>query len=190
MADLVTLAEYKAYKGITSTTQDAQIAALITKVSKYIRTYIDRELTTYFDEPLTQYFDGGAQNLPLKEVPVQTVQSVEISSDYGRTYTALVEYTDYVVSKTKETVECPFLADGFPYALNGYRVTYTGGYESVPDDIKLASLDLVAYYLQSDMSIKSTRNVGANTTSIEYITTASLPSHIRRILDLYRLELV
>ena len=74
--------------------------------------------------------------------------------------------------------------------LNGYRITYTGGYETVPNDIKLAALDLIIYYITSDMSIKSTRNVGANNTSIEYVTTASLPSHIRRVLDLYRLDLI
>jgi hypothetical protein len=190
MADLITLAEYKAYNGISSNTQDSEVAALIPKVSRFIRHYINRELTTYFDEPKIEYFDGGDENLILREVPLQEVQSVEFSSDYGNTYTTLVEFTDYVVSKTKDTIECPYQKDGFPYAMNGYRVTYTGGFETVPDDIKLAALDLIIYYITSDMSIKSTRNVGANNTSIEYVTTASLPAHIKRVLDLYRLDLI
>lgn len=190
MADLVTLAEYKAFKKITSNTQDTEISKLIPSVSKFIRNYVDRELTTYYDEPYTQYFDGGEINLPLKEVPINQIQSVERSSDYGRTYTVLTEYIDYVVSKSKDTIEYPLSQDGFPYALNGYKVTYTGGYETTPEDIKLAAIDLIDYYLTSDMSIKSTRNVGANNTSIEYVTTANLPAHIRRVLDLYRLELI
>jgi hypothetical protein len=74
--------------------------------------------------------------------------------------------------------------------MNGYKITYTGGYETTPEEIKLAALDLVGYYMKSDMSIKSTRNAGANNTSIEYVTTANLPAHIRRVLDLYRLELI
>ena len=190
MADLITLAEYKAYNNISSTTQDAEVIALIPKISDFIKHYCDRSFIDNFDEALTVVSDGGNENIVLKEVPLVDVLSVEYSSDYGRTYTTLTEYTDYVVSRVRDSIECPYVKDGFAKALNGYRVTYTGGYETVPNDIKLAALDLIIYYITSDMSIKSTRNVGANNTSIEYVTTASLPAHIKRVLDLYRLELI
>ena len=45
-ANLITLQEYKAYEGITSTTQDVEISTIIPKVSEFVknicrRTFVD-----------------------------------------------------------------------------------------------------------------------------------------------------
>ena len=69
--------------------------------------------------------------------------------------------------------------------INGYKVTYTAGYEELPEDLKVAVLDLVTYYLKNDMAVKSQRDAGSNTVQIEYITKNTLPSHIARVFDLY-----
>jgi hypothetical protein len=50
MANLITLAEYKAYNGINSTTQDAEINVLIPKISQLIKTYCNRTFIDFYDE--------------------------------------------------------------------------------------------------------------------------------------------
>lgn len=190
MANLITTSEYKAYVGISSTNQDAEINAIVPKVSSLVKTYCGRTFIDYVSDAKTEYSSGGHTYIYLKEAPILSVSSVEYSADYGATWTTLTEFTDYTVDLENDRIYAiPIVyADGFPKLVNAYKITYTAGYESTPEDLKLACLDLVSYYLKSDMSIKSTRNAGANQTSVEFITSSSMPSHIRRVLDLYKLE--
>ncbi len=189
MANLITLAEVKAYQGVTNSNEDALINSLITKVSALVKTYVGRTLVDCYSEEKVQVFSGGTRCLTLQEVPVNEISSVEYSIDYGKTYTSLVNYTDYVLNKQTDTIDV-LGVERFPWAPNGLRVTYTGGYASVPEDLKLGVLDLVVFYLKSDMAVKSSRSAGANNALIEYVTNSTLPSHIRRVLDLYRLDLL
>ncbi len=181
-SDLITLAEYKAYAGITSTNQDTAIKSLIPKVSNLAKTYCRRTFIDYVNDAKTEVHLGG-YFLLLGEYPILEVSGVEASVDYGKTYTSLVEFTDYVVDKTNDTIVPT--AEVFPISINGYRVTYTAGYEEIPEDLKLAVLDLLTYYLKNDMAVKSARDAGSNTVQIEYITKNTLPSHIARVFDLY-----
>jgi hypothetical protein len=97
MADLVTKAEYKIYSGISSTTQDAEITALITKVSAFVKTFCRQTFIDYVDEPKVENFNGGGfDTYYLKEYPVISVNSLEYSTDYGQTFTAATVYTDWV----------------------------------------------------------------------------------------------
>lgn len=198
--NLVTLAEYKAYVGISSTTQDAQITALIPRVSELVKTLCRRSFVDYVDDVKTQQFSGGDQFV-LTETPVLAVQSVEYSLDYGATYAEMTEFTDYALDLETESIVPlqsygyrPDYWDGviqrtasatFPRRINGYRVSYNAGYETLPSDLKLAVLDLITYYVRHDSAIHSAKSVGANTVQIEYVTTTALPAHIRRVLDLY-----
>lgn len=183
-SDLVTLAEYKAYAGISSTTQDTAIKAIIPRVSQLVRTYCRRTFNSYVNDAKTEVFSGG-NYLLVSEFPLLSVSSVEYSSDYGKTYIPLVEFTDYVINISADII-VPLNSTGeFPITFNGYKVTYTAGYEELPEDLKLAVLDLVTYYLKGDFTVKSARDAGSNTVQIEYITKNTLPSHIARVLDLY-----
>lgn len=179
--DLITLAEYKAYAGITSPNQDAAIKNLIPKVSNLTKSYCRRSFIDYVGDAKTEVFNGGSFLL-LGEYPVLSVSSVEYSADKGKTYTALEEFVDYVLDISEQTIS-PVTT--FPYSVNGYKVTYTAGFEEIPEDLKLAVMDLVTYYLKNDMAVKSQRDAGSNTVQIEYITKNTLPSHIARVFDLY-----
>jgi hypothetical protein len=55
----------------------------------------------------------------------------------------------------------------------------------MPEDLKLAVLDLVTYYVKNDMAVHSPKSPGTNTVQIEYITKNTLPAHIARVLDQY-----
>jgi hypothetical protein len=183
-SDLVTLAEYKAYAGITSTTQDAAIKSIIPKASALAKSTCRRAFNDFVSDAKTDVFASGSETVYLAEFPILSVSSVEYSSDYGLTYTALVEYTDYVVDADNGSIT--FLNwTIYPKQINAFKVVYTAGFEVIPEDIKVAVLDLVTYYLKADMAVKSQRDAGSNTVQIEYITKNTLPSHIQRVFDLY-----
>ena len=101
--DLITLAEYKIYTGITSINSDPQIRQLIPIVSQFAKTFCARSFNEYVDDPFVQTYAGGYPVLILDEFPLISVNSVEYSNDFGKTYTVLTEYTDYVVETEDET---------------------------------------------------------------------------------------
>lgn len=186
--NLITLAEYKAYKGMASTGQDSQINALIPKVSDLVKTYCRRTFVDYVDENKVDVFKGGSDIMHLKETPVISVSSVEYSDDYGASYTSLVEFTDFVSdSDLPEQINLinSYYTSAATKKVNAFRVTYTAGYDEIPSDLKLAIMDLVTYYLRHEGALHTQKNVGANTVQIEYVTNTALPANIRRVLDLH-----
>lgn len=183
MANLITKQEYKAYANLTTPNHDAEIDSLIPKVSSFVKTYCNRAFTDYLDEDKVEVFNGGTDSFILRETPVISVTAVEYSSDYGQNYTDLQEFVDWV-----EDDGCILSVhnSGWPRQLRGYRVSYRAGFEAIPEELKLAVMDLVTYYRKNDMAIHSTKAPGTNSVQIEYISTTSLPAHIRRVLDLHK----
>lgn len=184
---LITRAEYKAYVGITSPNSDTVIDALIPKVSELVKNYCRRTFIDYVNDAKVETTSGGyGENLLLAEYPVISVTSVGWSEDYGQNYTDLVEFTDYVVEVEKGYIVALSASGEWDKCLNGYQVTYTAGYETLPEDLKLAVMDLVTYYIKNDASVHSPKAPGTNSVQIEYITSSAFPAHIKRVLDLYR----
>lgn len=180
--ELITRQEYKAYQGITSTNHDVEIDLLITKCSEFAKTYCRRRFNEYTGDTKTEYFSGGVPKFILAETPVLQVVAVEYSADYGQTWTQLTEYSSWILHE--DSIACIPVGDWQPQ-LRGYRVQYTGGYEAIPDDLKLAVMDLVTYYRRNDSAVHSSSAPGMNRTQVEYITSTGLPAHIRRVLDQY-----
>lgn len=183
--DLITLQEYKTYANILSNAQDAQIAAMIPRVSSFVKQVCRRTFVDYVDDARTSVYRGGTAKLYLEETPLIALQSVEFSSDYGLTYSSLVEYTDYVVDQQESCVE--FLQSYYQQVnqVNAFKLSYTCGYEVLPPDLKLAVLDTLQHQIRNDGAVHNTRAVGSGTTQLEYLTNAQLPAHIRRTLQLY-----
>jgi hypothetical protein len=180
--DLATKAENKTYMGITSINSDTEIDFLIPKVSDLVKSYCRRTFVDHVSEIKIEYFDGGFKTLQLKETPIVTIASVAYSSDYGKTYTNLVKYTDWVIQGDSiVSIAYPV----FPEAINGYKVSYFAGYDTIPGDLKLAFLDLVEYYSRNNGSVHSSRDLNPNTTQINYVSSTNLPAPIKRVLDQY-----
>jgi len=180
--NLLTKAEYKAYAGINSTNMDAEIDLLIPRVSDFVKSYCRRTFVDYYDEAKTETFNGGFDRFLLKETPVVSINSVSYSSDYGQNYTKLVKFTDWV--QNGDAI-ISINSTGFTEQLMGYKVVYFAGYETLPGDLKLGVFDLLTYYRRHDSSIHSNKAPGTNTVQIEYVSTTSLPAHIKRVLDQY-----
>ena len=182
---LITLAQYKASVGITSTNQDVRINALIPRVSEFVKNYCGKTFIDYVFTSKVEVFNGDTLTLILKEEPVLAVSEVSYSTDYGQTYTALVKYTDWVDDDNQIR---PISSVEFAKKILGYKVTYTAGYDELPEDLIRATIDLVSYYLRNDGTVNAVKSVNSASKQIEYISNASLPSYIRRILDNYITE--
>lgn len=66
----------------------------------------------------------------------------------------------------------------------GVRVTYNGGYDTIPSDIKLATLDYVKE-LHKGIESRAVSLQGESMTAFDF--TGGFAPHIRRVLDLYRI---
>jgi len=78
MANLVTVSEYKAFAGMTSTTRDAEINALLSYGSTLVKTYCGRSFIDYYSTNKTEYFDVDEQTSRIypEEVPIVSVVAV------------------------------------------------------------------------------------------------------------------
>jgi hypothetical protein len=195
MTDLVKLSDYKEYKGINSSTRDGKFQNLITMVSALVENYCNRKFIDYSVTPKVEWFDGKTNVAYLKEFPVITVTSVKTSADGGETQTTLMEADStkagYFVDLESGIVMTQIAANNFidsydtPY--RSLEISYTAGYTSdtLPEDLKLAIMDLVTYYEETESKPTKSLLGGTLDNPLPYIAN-SFPPHIRRILDLYR----
>lgn len=184
--NLTTLAEYKAYEGITGTSQDLEITTIIPKVSELVKSICRRTFIDWVDDSKTEVYNGGSIIIP-GEAPVIQISSFEKSENYGQTYTELAQYTDWILDVENQQI-IPLGRLDFPYLINGYKLSYTAGYEAIPEDLKLAVLDLITYYMKNQGAVQSQVAVSSGNAQVQYITESNLPGHIKRVLDLYVLN--
>lgn len=191
MADLTTLAEFKTYKSIatTNTDEDALISQLITSSSDFIKKYCERSFVDYYDEEKVEYFNGSdSPKVFLSEYPLVSIIAVEFSEDGGITYTPAVAGTDYFAGTDHITSGVPTLALWNPYiAHNAIKVRYYAGYEVIPEDLKLACMDLVQYYRLAEYNPKSSISTAlVERSNKDGADITKLPAHIYRVLSNYR----
>lgn len=181
---LITVDEYKEYAGITSIDFDDKLQSIVTRISELVKTYCNRRFIDNYNKATQQFtniveysnFDGYFYP---KEFPVQALVSVEYSENAGETYT---QVSGCALDRSKDAIYIPELGRE---GINMFKITYTGGYQKTPEDLKLACLDLVDYYYKNEaVPRRTTMN-----NTIEYVMTSDMPSHIKRVLDLYRVLL-
>jgi len=185
---ILTLQEYKAIKNITSTDRDAGITQVIKATNSFISSYCNRSFTDYYTTDKTEYFDGTNIEIYPSVYPIVSVTTLKTSSDNGETYaTTLDEYTHYVIdtanSRIVSTIDC-FVDAVVP--TNSVELVYKGGYEKIPEDLKLSSAHLVEYFLDEQYTAKKAFSGVTVENIIMADNTARLPAHIRRVLDHYR----
>lgn len=189
MTALITLEDYKAYKGITKTDSDEKLSLIIGSVDALVKNYCGHSFIDYYTTPKVEYFNiNPAQDaIFLNEWPVRTVSLVESRSSNTESYTT-VDSVDYYVDPSHDTI---YYHNGYwPEGKGAVKVTYTAGNSVPPADIKIACLDLVHHYFKEEY--KESKTIGAvnvnNSSSMGKTTTASStwPGHILRVLNLYQ----
>ncbi|GHH09352.1 hypothetical protein GCM10008023_05930 [Sphingomonas glacialis] len=177
MTDLTTLANFKAYAGVTGGDDDTAIQALISAYSGYVRQYCNRDFTL---GSYSRTFDGRNQTRQmLPQYPVQSVTAVQIDTQ--------------VVPLQATFGQAGFRFDAQSVMLNGYRfcrgegnvlISWTAGYATVPLEIAQAVNELVGLrYELRDKQGWSSKSLAGETVSL---ITADMPSSVRTILANYR----
>ena len=149
MVALTTLATLKTELGITGSTHDTRLTALISQVSAAIETFCGRRFER---RAVTDIFVPSPRTIYLTAWPVVSVTSVTSGG-------TVLTTDDYVIDLDEGVIGQPVYGVGFgsPY---GYRlwwdqvtVVYTGGYilpggvgANLPGDLERACLDLAARY--------------------------------------------
>ena len=177
MADLCVLTDVKAYLGLTSSTDDMVLSALISAESGFIQSYLDRVLQI---SPYTDQFSGSGRNrhhlynYPCTAVVSVTVNGAAIPAAIGPTTAGYLMIDDSVV-----------LIGGYQYIRGDWNciINYTAGL-TIPLEIVHACVELVAMrYKERDRIAISSKGLAGETTS--YVT-KSMPDHVKDILRPYK----
>lgn len=134
VSELITRSEAKKHCLITHTDDDTYIDALITQCRKAIENYCSVKIGT---QTLIVTADlCGYEETILPYGPNQSVS--EVTYKNGTSYSTATLNTDY-------EIDGQFQKTFIPYFDARYKITYTTGYTSLPDDLKLAILNEIAY---------------------------------------------
>lgn len=138
MAQLITVAEAKLYLKIDSPIidEDHTISMLIDQATSKLQRKYGRDLvyTTYIDE---EYSGEGHDYLILRNYPIESILSVTVSND-----PIPWNVTDVWVNKDSGFLQ--FRGGRFPAGVGNIKVSYTAGFNPVPDWLKSECLLLVA----------------------------------------------
>ena len=190
MANLITIDEFKTYKGVNSETDDPIVSLLIGAVTSFFKEYTNRDLIDYAHSDKVEYFDALTYpEMYPKEFPLQSVTELAVSVDGGVTYTVLVEDTDYFVDTQEDRIINNTGNVGFVSGTITHKsgkLTYQGGYDKTPQDLKLATMDLVEYYRKGEHAQSMSMQSANVDNPVFELPGSYLPPHIKRVLDLYR----
>jgi hypothetical protein len=138
MSDLTTLANVKAWiPNYAGTTDDVLLTRLISAVSEYIQTWLNRSLAS---QSYTEFRDGhGGTRLMFADYPVTAVASVSVD---GATIPAAqsVTGTGYRFNATSLMLSGYLFSRG----MGNVAIAYTAGFTSTPNEIEQACIELVA----------------------------------------------
>lgn len=170
--DLTTLASVKTWLGITATTDDVQLARMVTAASDYIKAWLSRDITStiYTNE---KYHGTGNGTLVVRQWPITAIASITVDG-------SLVDPSLYAF-------------DGrFIYLNNGYAfnkgranvvVTYTAGYTTTPPSLEQACIEFIGMkYRERERIGHSSKNIGGET--VAFIVT-DLHPNVKTILRQY-----
>lgn len=187
--NFITLDEYKSYVGLSKNTEDVKISFLISAASDIIKAYLGKVFPDQLPIIENLSVDYDTDRIYPTYYPITNIISVEESSRITNDSSIHVLESDsqYYLDSDGSIVRVP--GDGFytwPQYPKTIKVTYEGGYsvDEAPEAIKLATVELVSYYLNRDF-IPSKSMQGASIVN-PVITKAELPAHIRAILDYYK----
>ena len=186
MPELVNLDDYKKYKKLIKTENDEALTLIINSVCAMVKTYCGHSFTSYYSTNKVESFNVSEYQhaLLLNEWPVKEVVQVEERQSDG-TY-AIVDAVDYYVDTAIDTVfkHTGYWASGF----GAVKVTYKAGYATVPEDVKIAILDLISHYYKEEYKERKTIGQASidNAPSYRQVLSSKWPMHVSRVLDMYK----
>ena len=199
--DLITLEEYKDFKGIKKPDDDSKNQMLISMVSALIQTYLgipSQESDTGGVITETFLLDYDTNIIYLKHYPVESVISVTEPDRYtwdSTIHVPLVYGSEYILDAADGALIRQYTPGGFanwPIAPGVTTVSYIvapkweGGTTNVPFDLKLAAIKLVDYYKDEEYRQSKTISAGGSTSVVNTLAQGTdFPKHIQVVLDRY-----
>lgn len=168
--DLTTLADVKAYLGLESVAEDANLSRHIKAASAWIRSYLNRDVTS---SSYTETLDGtGTATLMVGEYPITAVASVTVG---GLAVTGVVGRQATLARTDGGT---------FPAGIGNVVVTYTAGYATVPEDIAQACLEMVAWRFDERKRIgHASKSIQGEVVAFQ---TQDVPANVKTLLKNWR----
>lgn len=178
---LVTLEDVRPWvlKESTLSSDDTLLQSLIDAASALVVNFVNRDLvtTTY-----SEIYDGkGQRRLILRNYPIQTVESLLVDG-----VNVIAAPNQLAGGYVFNTTSVAFRGFGtFSCGIQNVLVGYTAGYDTVPDDIKWAVIELVGYKYKSRDRIGVVSHSNQNLTTDTYMV-SDMPASVRSALNPYR----
>lgn len=184
---LCSLAAVKTYLNLTSSNHDPFLNAAIVTATRFLERYCRRIFkVTDYDE----YYDGdGTNRLVLNQMPVQSITLIEDAyGGSGTSYDDTDEHGRWECYWDEGILE--LISDVFPSRPpKTNRVTYSAGYQTIPEDVAQVAKELVALEFKrsnrtgaSRLGVMATTMAGQN---VQYRSEDLSPLH-KKILAPYR----
>ena len=135
---LCTRKQVKDYLKITGSesTSDNLLNDLINRISTAFQSFCGRNLNT---ATYTEYYDGGCYEIWLDNYPIQSIAEVNDDSDWAWNTSTLVPSADYIIADERSI----YLNGLFGRGRKNIKITYTAGYDAVPEDIRQSCIEEV-----------------------------------------------
>lgn len=155
MADLATVQDLNDFSQLALDPGDTSAAFLLSVASGMIRRYLEQDITVTAND--VEYADpiNGAFVF-LRQLPVSSVSLVEITTD-GATW-ATVAPANYTLSRKLGVIAGkPGMGIHWPTDPESWRITYTHGYATVPDELKGVACSIAARFYSTPAGIDMER---------------------------------
>lgn len=184
--DLTTSTDVKSYLDITASTWDTLLANLVTNSSVWIENYCGGRRFKNSGSDVTEYYDGdpnleGKKIIFVRNTPIISVTSVSYASGSLSSPTWIAfDATSYYVRNDRGG---QLIFDSLPQGNQNIRVIYQGGYATIPEDLALACIQLVARIFNKRKS-EGVLNESVGGASVSW--DRELTPELRKTLNRYR----
>lgn len=177
--DLTTLDNVKAWLNLTATADDDMLTRMITALSSYIQSWLNRQLAS---QSYTEVRDGaGKGTLTLANYPVTAVASLTVNG-VAVPYATNSQGNGYLFDQYR------IIMVGGGYTLTegvqNIVVTYTAGYAAIPPEIEQACIELIATrYRERDRIGQTSKSIAGETVAFSI---RDFPPSVQTILNNYK----
>lgn len=148
--DLITLARAKLNPALATGITDAYLALLITAASTQIQRWCNR---CFKSQPFTKRLDGeGDQTIFLPNFPITNIDVVDFIELDGTVETVLLTtdtFTDFFILGNGGEISFlnsnPSRFINFPRGFKNVKITFTGGFSPIPEDVQEAAVEQVVF---------------------------------------------
>jgi len=160
--DLTTLAAVKNWLNISTSNDDPLLTDLVTEISAFVENSLNRKILTATH---TETYRGtGGSRFLLRSWPVQSIASISWA---GTTIDTFVDVTDATYGVGTDGRSLILVGVRMPYN-DPVKVTYTAGYDTVPNDLALAVTELVGEAYTSRTHIGETSHSSSGATTVAF----------------------